>query len=505
MKSWEKIMRDHNGNALDRRRFLGASALTLVGLSGDAFAQQATAQPARTSMREGETKTISQQVADYIAGFDLKGVPPAVVERARIAFIDTLGVMLAGSHEEVAHIVAEMVKAEASAPQATVVGSALRASPQLAALANGVASHAMDYDLTYVTGQAGAAVIPAILPLAEVTGAAPADALAAYVVGAEVGGRVARANFRASSMGGWHTVGIVGAIAAAAAAARLLKVPAAAIPNVLGISASLASGFSANFGTMTKPLHCGNAARNGVAAALLGKQGFTASARALEARSGYFSTFGRGLEVSLEPFKDLGSRYDLVSSRFALKAYPCGGLTHTAIEAALELRGKVGARLSEIKGIHCFVTRNAGQRAGTQYPATVEAAKFSVAYLVPYALIHGAPRIAAFTEKALADERIKALAKTVTASVDPELGPGTDGSPARLRITLASGEVLEQRNDHASGSERNPMTAAQIEEKFLDCATQTVSADAAKRILAFLNTLPERHSFAELWPLLRKA
>src|SRR5262245_49685607 len=304
-----------NGSGLDRRLFVGSGALTLASLSSRAFAQQSP-----TGAAMADAKTISQVVADYIAGFDLKSAPPAALDRARIAFIDTIGVMLAGSHEEVSHLAVEMVKDEASAPQATIVGQSLRASPQLAALANGVASHAMDYDLTYVSGQAAAAIVPAILPLAETLGATPAEAIAAYIVGAEVAGRVARANFRASSVGGWHTTGTVGAVAAAAAAARLLKVPVAAIPDVLGISASLASGLSGNFATMTKPLHCGHAARNGVAAALLGRRGFTASPIAFEAPSGYFNTFGRGLDVSLEPFKDLGTRYDLVSARFDLKA-----------------------------------------------------------------------------------------------------------------------------------------------------------------------------------------
>ena len=488
-----------NGGGLDRRLFVGAGALTLASLSSRAFAQQSP-----TGAAMADAKTISQVVADYIAGFDLKSAPPVAIDRARIAFIDTIGVMLAGSHEEVSHLAVEMVRDEASAPQATIVGQSFRASPQLAALANGVASHAMDYDLTYISGQAAAAIVPAILPLAETLGATPAEAIAAYIVGAEVAGRLARANFRASSVGGWHTTGTVGAVAAAAAAARLLKVPVAAIPDVLGISASLASGISGNFATMTKPLHCGHAARNGVAAALLGRRGFTASPIAFEAPSGYFNTFGRGLDVSLEPFKDLGARYDLVSARFDLKAFPCGGLTHTSIEASLDLRSKLAGRLSDIKSIHCSVTRNAGQRAGTQYPATVENAKFSVAYLVPYSLIHGAPKIAAFTEKALQDERVKALAKTVTASVDPALGPGTDGSPAIIRITLASGEVLEQRKDVASGSTRNPMTTAQIEEKFIDCATQIMSADAASQVYAFLDTLPARPSLGPLWPMLRK-
>jgi len=494
--------------ALDRRRFLrrsfGASAAMLLGLPREASAQQAPASAAGRAMQQADAKRVSSLIADFVIGFDIKAVPQPVIDRARTVFIDTIGVMLAGSHEDVSHLAVEMVKGEASAPQATVVGQSLRASQQLAALANGVASHAMDYDFTFMRGQAAAAVIPAILPVAEAAGATPAEMIAAYIIGAEVVARVVRADQDGPLFDAWHTTGVVGGIGAAAACARLLKVPAAAIPDVVGIAASLASGFNANFGTMSKPLHCGNAARNGVMAALLGKSGFTSNPAAIEGRHGYLNSIGRDLPVSIEAFKDLGRRYDLVEGRHRFKPYPCGGLTHTTIEAALELRGKVGTRISEIKSIHCFVARSAGQRAGTQYPSTVEAAKFSVGYLVPYALIHGAPKIAAFTEKALQDERLKALAVTVTASVDPELGPGGDDSPARIRITLADGQVLEQRKDYASGSYRNPITPAQIQEKFLDCATQIMSADAARRIYAFLDTLPAQPSLDPLWPMLRK-
>jgi 2-methylcitrate dehydratase PrpD len=397
-----------------------------------------------------------------------------------------------------------MVKGESAAPSATIVGQSLRTSPQLAALANGVAGHAMDYDFTFVSAQSIAAVIPAILPLAETTGATPAEAIAAFIIGAEVASRIIRANFKATSIGAWHSTGVVGVIAAAAAASRLLKVPAAAIPDVIGISASLASGFVANFGTMTKPLHAGNAARNGVIAAMLGKRGFTSNPIALEARTGYFATFGRGYEVTQEPFHDLGRQHDLVSARYRIKPYPCGGLTHTAIEAALDLREHVGARLSDVKSIHCFITSNAGQRAGAVYPTTIENAKFSVAYLVPYALVHGAPKIAAFTDKALHDDRVRSLARTVTASVDPDLGPGNDDSPTRIRITLTNGQMFEEHKDFGSGSNKNPMTQAQIDGKFLDCATQVMDEDDAKKILAFLATLPEQQSFDNLWPLLRR-
>jgi 2-methylcitrate dehydratase PrpD len=256
---------------------------------------------------------------------------------------------------------------------------------------------------------------------------------------------------------------------------------------------------------MTKPLHAGNAARNGVLAATLGKAGYTANPAAFEGRNGYFQTFARGIEVSLDGFKDFGTRYDLVSGRYRFKPYPCGGLTHTTIEAALELRERVAGRFDDIKSIHCGVSRAAGQRAGTAYPSNTEQAKFSVGYLVPYSLVHGAPRIAAFTEKALHDDRLKVIQQKITAAVDPELGPGGDDSPAKIRITMADGQVFEVRKDFSTGSIKLPMSQAQLEDKFNDCAAQVIDKGRAAQILAILNALPDRASFDDFWPLFRKA
>jgi 2-methylcitrate dehydratase PrpD len=455
--------------------------------------------------REANAIRVSQAIADFVAGFDLKTVPQPVIDRARMVFIDTVGVMLAGSHEEASHLIVAMVKAEGSAAQASIVQETLRASPQLAALANGVAAHGMDYDFTFMRAQAVAAVIPAILPVAETTKATPAEIVAAFIIGAEVAARIVRADQDGPMFDGWHSTGMVGVLGAAAACARLMKVPAPAIPHVMGIAASLASGFTANFATMTKPLHAGNAARNGVLAATLGKAGYTANPAAFEGRNGYFRTFARGVDVSLDGFKDFGSRYDLVSGRYRFKPYPCGGLTHTTIEAALELRPRVAGRFDDIKSIHCGVSRAAGQRASTAYPSNTEQAKFSVGYLVPYSLVHGAPRIAAFTEKALQDERLKAIQPKITAAVDPELGRGGDDSPAKLRITMNDGQVFEVRKDFSTGSIKLPMSQAQLEEKFYDCAAMVMDKGRASKILAILNALPTRGSFDDFWPLFRKA
>jgi 2-methylcitrate dehydratase PrpD len=489
--------------SIDRRLMLGMSASTLLGMPGMALAQQEAAKTGSDNGPSAGGKRLSQLIADFIVSFNLKSVPPEVIERARVGIIDTVGVMLAGCRQDVSRILCEMVKLEGSAPAASIVGQSFKASPQLAALANGVAAHAMDYDFTFVSGQAASPVLPAILPVAETTGATPAEITAAFIIGCEVSARMARANFLASSVGGWHGVGVFGVVGAAAACARLMKLSPERIADVIGIAASLAAGLSVNFATMTKPLHSGHAARDAVMAALLGGRGFTAQANALEGHSGYFEDFGRGLNVTFEPFADLGRRYDLVAIGYDVKPYPCGGLAHTSIEAALALRERLLPRLGEIASIHCSVTRNAGQRAGVAYPQSVENAKFSLAYVVAYSLVHGAPKIAAFTEEAIRDERVRALAKTVSASVDPALGPGTSGSPAIVKVTMADGQSFEQRVDYQTGSVRNPMTAAQLADKFRDCAALSVSADTAGKILAALNELPGRASFDDVWPLVR--
>src|SRR5262249_40566345 len=198
----------HNdASSFGRRSFLGAGALSLLAMRNEAQAQQATAP------NLAEAKKLTRLLAEYIVGFDLGNVPQAVIDRSRIALIDTIGVMLAGSHEDVSHIALEMVKAEGAAPTTTIVGQSLRTSPQLAALVNGVAGHAMDYDISYISGQVMAALVPAVLPMAEFTKTSAAELMAAHIIGAEVSGRISRANFRASSIGGWHTTGMVGVFA----------------------------------------------------------------------------------------------------------------------------------------------------------------------------------------------------------------------------------------------------------------------------------------------------
>jgi 2-methylcitrate dehydratase PrpD len=474
---------------LDRRYFLGSAAAALLA-----------PRPACA-----EATPPSRAIADFVSSFQLTDAPALALERARIAFIDTVGVMLAGTRTRGAEIVCDMVRQEKAAPESTVVGQSFRTTPQLAALADGVASHGMDYDLTYAQGQTTAALIPAILPLAETRRSSEAEIMSAYILGFEVCSRIARASPTQSSLGGWHATGTIGVIGAACAAARLLKAPATTIPDIVGIGVSLASGVAVNFGTMTKPLHAGHAARSGIMAALLGMRGFTASPEALEGGSGYFRSFARGLDWSLKPFDDLGKSYDLAERGFTLKRYPCGGLSHTAIDAMLEIRESLGPVLPEIAAIKLGATKNAALHITNRYPATIESAKFSAPYLMATTLLHGAPLLQAFTEAAIADAAVRALAAKVSLGVDPEFADEIATTPGRVTVTLADGKSIERMKRYAGGSPQSPMSAAQLREKFDDCAALSVSRDNAKRIYATLGSLGGAASLTPLWPLLRRS
>ncbi len=477
-----------------RRQTFAAGALALA-LPASGYAQTQAATPPR--------RKLAEMIASYASDYDLATAPPAVIEAAKIAFIDTLGVMLAASSEEVAHIAFDMVREEGGARKSTIIGRRRRTSPQLAALANGVAAHAMDFDLTYMSGQSVSSVIPALLAVAEAVGSTPREVIAAFIVACEIAARLVRVSPQTSALGGWHATGMVGNIAGGVACAQLLKLPRDKIAEVVGVSVSLASGVSENFGTMTKPLHSGNAARNAVTAAMLGARGFTSSAIALEGKAGYFATFSRALPTDLLAFDDLGRVHNIVEPSYKLKRYPCGGLSHASIDAALALRGELGGHVDDIARIEVGVTRNASQRITGEYPHSIESAKFSMPYIGAWTVLYGPPSLETFTEKAIEDPRVKALSVKISHHVDPEFADELIHAPGRVVVTMKNGEQREKKVWYASGTSQNPMSATQIEAKFRDCAKHALRDGQVGRLYAWLSELPKQTSFKDFWPLLR--
>ena len=229
---------------------------------------------------------MTRRLAEFVASTPSRDIEPAAREQARRAILDTLGVMLAGSREDAARITAEMVREQGGSAESTVVGHSFRAAAGEAALVNGTSAHTLDFDDVNMNmrGHPSVPLLPAVLALGEKLGSSGREVIDAFVLGFEVECRLGKVIGGEHYALGWHATSTLGTLGAGAACARLLRLDADQTQTALGIAASLASGVRQNFGTMTKPLHAGWAARNGVIAVTLSERGLTADTAALEGR-----------------------------------------------------------------------------------------------------------------------------------------------------------------------------------------------------------------------------
>ena len=243
--------------------------------------------------REFKSPSIATQLAQRIAAISDASLPDSSIYWSKIALLDTVGVTLAGAAEDAARILGEVLSEGGNGGSCVIFGTNRRASALDAALINGTAAHALDYDNATNTmfGHASATMMPALLAAAEAFGCSGRDVLTAHVVGFEAGARIGRAVNLHHYEIGWHPTSTLGAFAVAAACARLLRLDAGQTTNALAMATSLASGIKANFGTMTKPLHSGHCARAGLMAALLARKGFTANDQAFEHKQGFFNLY----------------------------------------------------------------------------------------------------------------------------------------------------------------------------------------------------------------------
>ncbi|MDE0029553.1 MAG: MmgE/PrpD family protein [Deltaproteobacteria bacterium] len=445
---------------------------------------------------------LADRISEFVVGNDFDRLPPEVVAAAKSAFLDCVGVALAGSDEESARICAAMARQESGAGEATVIGHGFQTSATLAALCNGTSAHALDFDHSYLMGQPTAGLIPAVLTMGETLGATGRDVLAAYVAGFEVVSRLARSIPQLSTHGHWHATSSFGTVGAAACCARLAGLDAGATRNALGIAASMASGMVWNFATMTKPLHSGLAAQNGVLATRLAGQGFTSSPAALEEGKGVFDCFGRGLECDASPFETLGRSFDLTGIGISVKPYPCGGLTHAAVDAVLELRQE-GLRPDQVDSIRVGVTSQVFDRIMNALPANGIESKFSMPYILARALVDGALVLDTFTDEAATDPAVRRLAETIVMELDAGLVDTADGArPADVTVRLKDGGELRRRVDHSRGRPEKPMTPAELRQKFDTCAARALDAEQVGQVAELIAGLEGVTSIRGLCELL---
>ena len=431
----------------------------------------------------------------------IAAVPPTSARAAAArALLDTVGVTLAGAAEPAARIVQRVVAQDGAGP-CRVLGAALRSSAAQAALANGTAAHALDYDdMSFVSlAHPSAPLVAAALAAAEIAGAPGRALLDAYVVGFEIEGRLGRVMNPRHYQRGWHCTSTLGTIGAAAAASRLLGLDEVAANHAIGIAASEASGLKENFGTMVKPLHAGLAARNGVVAAQLAQAGMTASGAAIDGPQGFLAAFDSE-QPSLETVAaDLGTRWEIVDTGITVKLYPSCAGTHPALDALLDLKRREPFSAGDVEAIEVGVDPIVPTILLYDRPSSGLEGKFSMPFCAAAAIVRGGVGIDTFDAAALNDPAIRSLQSRVTMRVDATLDAAKASlTQARVTIRLHDGRVLTADADGARGYPEHPATDEQLAAKFTACATQTLSPAQAAQALAALRGIASSGDVREL-------
>lgn len=443
----------------------------------------------------GDGRSVIERLAGYVSTEAFARLPESTIATARRAILDTVGVMLAGSLEETAVRGRRLIAhRRPGGGEATVVGTPLRASAEDAALANGIAAHALDYDdlNRSLSGHPSVPVLPAALALAERERASGQALLTAFVAGVEVEAKLGRALNPAHYEAGWHATSTLGVFGAAAAAARLLGLPPERTAHALAIAASMASGIKANFGTDCKPLHAGHASRCGLEATLLAAAGFTGNPRVLEHRHGFGATYGAGDPPAWDlAISDLGAPHELDEPGIGVKRYPACASTHQALDAVLELIAAHAVEAGAVERVECGVSYMAPNQLIYDLAQTGLQGKFSMPYCVAVSLLDRTVGLAQFVDERVRRPDVQALMPKVRMFVHPEQAT-RDSLPKRfseVTLTLADGRRLQRRVYEAKGQPANPLKDGELDEKFRDCAARALPAERIEVVLSALRAL----------------
>ena len=454
--------------------------------------------------------SILEQMAAKICGFDLSAISPEAYRLAKTAIIDTLGVTIAGASEPCTTLLLE-TPGVASAPGAcSILGTSRQTSALDATFINGTASHALDYDdfSQPMGGHQSAPLVAPLMALAEEHGLSGLQLLQSYIVGIETEIRLARAvNFYHYDKG-WHPTATLGVFGAAAASAHLLGLNPQQVTTAMAIAASFASGLKANFGTMVKPLHVGQCARNGLLATLMAQVGYDANPAILEHQQGFFNAFnGPGNFKADLIFKDWAHPLEVLSPSMGLKQFPCCGSAIPAVAMALQLRQEEPLEITEIEKIEILPHKRRLPHTNNPDPQSPLAAKFSVQYAVCLALLKGAPKLNDFEGAAHFDPEVRQLMTKTTAREHPDM---PDDSPeqfgAEVIITLKSGTQLSRRVNSLIGrGGNNPLSTDELWEKFSDCAQRSMDLALIRPLFDALEALESVKDIRQITALMRVA
>jgi 2-methylcitrate dehydratase PrpD len=410
----------------------------------------------------------TQKIIDFITGHNLSDTPLEALEKTKASIMDYTGVTLAGTADQASAIVRKTIREMGGAPQSGVWGSDLKTSAGLAALANGTAAHALDYDDTNQVMMAHPSIqlLPALFALGEYRHAKGEDIILAYVIGFEVGARLGKTLNPYLVAGGWFPVGPLGTMMQTAANSRLMGLNQDQVKMALGIAASLASGLRCNSGTMAKPLVAGTSASNSILAVSLAAEGMTANQNVLEDQFGFVQNFGckdkKKLETEVE---SLGEHFEMLDTGMSYKLYPCCAGTHTSIDCVLDILTSHPINPDDIEEIKVSVSSGVKFLLIHPRPKTVAEAKFSLEYCVARAILDGDVGQEQFTSSKITDATLQSLINKVKPDYQNHFSAAVE-----IEVIMKDGKIFSSQAEQARGMPGSPLNWEELEQKFRQCA-----------------------------------
>jgi 2-methylcitrate dehydratase PrpD len=447
------------------------------------------------------TKTYAEILAEFVENLDLKKVPANVIEHAKLCFLDWLGAAIAGTVEREALSLVE-VFGGLKPRESTIVGFGIKIPSHEAAYVNGAISHLVELDDIHREAiiHPGVPVIPAGLALSEKLGGSGKILLESVIAGYEVEIAVGKA-VNPSHYRFWHTTGTCGTFGATVAACKVLGLNRDGIVNALGIAGTHAAGLIEVFGTSSKALNPGRAARDGVVAALLAKKGFTGPKTIFEGEKGFFKATCAEKDYE-KGFRELGLTYEITRNGF--KRHASCGHTHAAIDAILALKDELRLSAEDVAEIEVGTYRDAFEIVGKNYePRSPAEAKFSLPYCIAVALLDGSVSLKQFKHDRVNSSDVKGLSRKVKVYVDEEvdaLYPRKLG--AKVRVKTKDGRVHEKLVEVAKGNPENPLSTHEIINKFMELATLKMDVDACKRLVEVVMRLEKVDNVKELFEIM---
>ncbi|MFH2067000.1 MAG: MmgE/PrpD family protein [Pseudomonadota bacterium] len=435
---------------------------------------------------------MTRRLAEFIVQTDSDKIPPENYEHAKVAFLDWLGVTIAGMDDPMVEKLIAYADAMGGNPQATIIGHDMKKSVSQAALINGTSSHVLDYDDTLVSflGHPSVTLFPSLLALSEWQGKNGRDFLTAYLMGLQIGGTIGVCAGLDHYMAGWHATSTLGHLASAAGCAKLLGLNVTQTQYALGIAATQSSGLKRVFGTMCKPFHAGRSSQAGLMAALLAQNDFTSAEDILEGPQGFFQVL-KG-KVNEDVLGLLGLGWDVVN--ISQKYHASCHATHSPLEAAVGIVKAEKIHLNSIRTITVRSSRMALDAAGKTTPATGLEGKFSIPYCVANALLRGETGIQAFTDEKVNAPEVKALMQKIKV----ELDPGKTALEAHVDMELVDGKQFTGFSDILQQIPPLEFKKDRVARKFMDLCGSRLSLDKAEQTCRIVQSLENTENMKQV-------